>query len=85
MLVMSITSPYFSVDNSLKRGVKYSHTIGLVSLFDGKMECSDINYRVIKLRRCKCMEERKVDKKGLGLMFELLSIVLVPVIFVGAF
>lgn len=31
------------------------------------------------------MEERKVDKKGLGLMFELLSIVLVPVIFVGAF
>lgn len=85
MLVMSITSPYFPVDNSLKRDVKYSHTIGLVSLFDGKMECSDINYRVIKLRRCKCMEERKVDKKGLGLMFELLSIVLVPVIFVGAF
>lgn len=31
------------------------------------------------------MEERKMDKKGLGLMFELLSIVLVPVIFVGAF
>ena len=31
------------------------------------------------------MEERKVDKKGLGLMFELLSIVLIPVIFVGAF
>lgn len=31
------------------------------------------------------MEERKVDKKGLGLMFELLSIVLVPVVFVGAF
>lgn len=31
------------------------------------------------------MEERKIDKKGLGLMFELLSIVLVPVVFVGAF
>lgn len=31
------------------------------------------------------MEERKMNKKGLGLMFELLSIVLIPVIFVGAF
>lgn len=31
------------------------------------------------------MEERKVNKKGLGLMFELLCIVLVPVVFVGAF
>lgn len=85
MLVMSIISPYFLVDNSLKRGVKYLQTIGLMSLFDGERECSDINYRVIKPRRYKCMEERKMDKKGLGLMFELLSIVLVPVIFVGVF
>lgn len=31
------------------------------------------------------MDERKMDKKGLGLMFELLCVVLIPVIFVGAF
>ena len=61
MLVMSIISPYFPVDNSLKRGVKYFHIIGLMYLLDGEIECSDINYRVIKPRRYKCMEERKMD------------------------
>lgn len=31
------------------------------------------------------MDKNKMDKKGLGLMFELLCIVLVPVVFVGGF
>lgn len=31
------------------------------------------------------MDKNKMDKKGLGLMFELLCIVLVPVIFVSGF
>ena len=31
------------------------------------------------------MDEKKMEKKGRGLMFELLCIVLVPVVFIGAF
>ena len=31
------------------------------------------------------MDEKKIEKKGRGLMFELLCIVLVPVVFIGAF